>query len=351
MIHTHGGDVYSYDGGVIDFSANINPLGIPDELRAAVIRSAELIEMYPDPYCRRLRAAIAEREGVSSEYIVCGNGAAELIFSLTYSLRRKRVIIAAPAFSEYSRAAAAAGAEIVCIAASAETGYVHRGGIDTCIESGSDIVFICNPANPTGALMDRDYIEKVLIRAERTGAVVVADESFLGFVENSEEYSCISLTEKYKRLVVLKSFTKLYAIPGIRVGYIICSDSAVREGIYSSRQPWTVSTAAQEAGIAACKNTVFAERSRKYIADEREYIKKSFNALGIKYEEPHANYIFFYHRAGLKGELIKRGILIRDCSDYTGLKPGCFRAAIRTREENMALIQGLAELGNEKQGG
>lgn len=344
MIYTHGGDTYSYSRDMLDFSANINPLGTPDDIKKAVKECANGLERYPDPYCRQLRFAIAARESVRSEHIVCGNGAAELIFSLAYFIRPNRAVIAAPAFAEYSRATEAAGAEIVYHTAKAENGYVHSGDIADRIESDRDMVFICNPANPTGALMDRDDIESVLKRAEDTGAVAVVDECFLDFADDNEKYSCRSLTEKYRNLVVLKSFTKMYAVPGIRIGYIICSDSGIREGIYRARQPWTVSSLAQAAGIAACKNTAYAERSRKYIAKEREYLKKSFDRLGVVYEQPGANYIFFYHRPELKQELIERGILIRDCSDYAGLNTGCFRAAIRTHEENRALIRDLEEL-------
>lgn len=344
MIYTHGGDIYSYGDNIIDFSANINPLRTPDSVKEAVKSCAYGLESYPDPYCRRLVSAIAERERVKSEYIVCGNGAAELIFSLAYSIRPKRAVIAAPAFEEYSRAAEAAGAEIIYNIASAGNGYVHSGALADSIENDKDIVFVCNPANPTGALTARGDIEIILKRAEEAGAVAVIDECFLDFVDDPEKYSCISLTEKYKRLVILRSFTKLFAIPGIRVGYIICSDPKIREGIHMARQPWTVSSAAQAAGTAACNDTAYVERSRKYIAVEREYIKENFDRLGIAYEEPHANYIFFYHRQELRSELIKRGILIRDCSDYAGLDNGCFRAAIRTREENAVLIKNLEEL-------
>lgn len=344
MIYTHGGDIYSYGDGILDFSANINPLGTPVSVKEAVIKCAAELERYPDPYCRSLRQAVAERERVNNEYVVCGNGAAELIFSLTYFIKPKRVIIAAPAFAEYSRAAESAGSEIVYHTASAENGYVHSSSLAYDIKSDRDMVFICNPANPTGALMNRDDIEKVLKRTEETGAIAVIDECFLDFVNHSEKYSCRFLTEKYKNLVILRSFTKMYAVPGIRLGYIICSDNGIREGIYRSRQPWTVSSIAQAAGIAACSDTAHAECTQKYIAREREYIKQNFDRMGIVYEEPNANYIFFYHKPDLKAELIKRGILIRDCSDYAGLKPGCFRAAIRTHEENTVLIKNLEDL-------
>lgn len=344
MIHRHGGDIYEYDREMLDFSANINPLGVPSSVREAIIKSAYEIEKYPDPYCRKLRSLISEREEIDSKNIICGNGAAELIFNLTYSLRPKKALIAAPAFAEYSRAAAASGAEIVYSVASAEKGYIHGTELTDKIDEDTEIVFICNPSNPTGAVMRRDTIEAVVSKAEAAGAVTVVDECFLDFLKAHCERSCVRLTEKYKNLVVLKSFTKMYAIPGIRLGYMICSDPVLMEKMYVSRQPWSVSTSAQEAGKAACIDTEHAERTRVYIASERDYIKQSFDRLRIRYEEPNANYIFFYHKPELKAELIKRGILIRDCSDYEGLNKGCYRAAIRTHSENEILIKNLSEL-------
>lgn len=334
MIYGHGGDTYKYGRGIIDFSANINPLGMPE----TVIRAARDADagVYPDPKSGRLRSAIAGVTGVSSDDIICGNGAAALMFTLAAALRPKLTLIPEPAFSEYERAVKSVGSEVAY--------YAEDSGAAGAITGKTELVFICSPNNPTGYLIDRSSIRAAVERAAEFGAAVVVDECFNDFLDEPERYSVSGLTAEYKNLIVLRSFTKMYAMPGLRLGYMLCSDRALIERMYSERQPWEISAPAEAAGTAACFAAEHAARTRAYIHTEREYIKRGFDRLGIRYMEPSANFIMFYHRPGLKEKLLKKNILIRSCSDFRGLGADCYRAAVRLHEENIMLIKALEEL-------
>ena len=329
----HGGDVYRYGNDILDFSANINPLGTPVEVLSA-FRESDVCK-YPDPYNTELRNAISDMTGADPDRIICGNGAASLIFTLSNALRPRKTLIAAPSFSEYERAVKSVGSEIAY--------YDEKENILPKIENDVDMIFVCNPNNPTGTLKQIEELEALLERASEAGAFVLLDECFNDFIELPEKYSAVYLTEKYKNLAVLRSFTKMYAIPGLRLGYMICSDRVVLERIYSSRQAWEVSAPAEAAGIAACMLAEHCRKTRAYIKEEREYMTREFARLGIKYREPSANFIFFYHKPYLKQILLRKGILIRSCSNYVGLDDGCFRAAVRLHSENMTLIKSLEE--------
>lgn len=344
MKYIHGGDTYNYGGEIIDFSSNINPIGTPDFIKNAIINSISEICKYPDPYSTELRKHIGEYENTDKEYIVCGAGAAELMFNTVSAIKPKNALIAVPSFAEYERALNNTDTEIVYYNTRKENGYKIDLGITEYIKSNTDIIFICNPSNPTGALTDVTVIEKILKQAEKCNTYVVVDECFNDFLDNGNESSCKRFLSEYKKLIILKSFTKMYCMPGIRLGYMMCSDISFNERIYYTRQPWNICAMAVEAGKAACSQKEYAKTVRDYIRVERKYMVSEFDKLGIEYEKPNANFIFFYHRQNLKRELIKKGVLIRDCSNYRGIDGYCYRVAIRNHEENEKLIKALKEV-------
>ena len=333
MEYIHGGDAFRYAPGIIDFSANINPLGTPPEVAAAA--AAADIAAYPDPKSSALRSAIAEMTGAAEDDIICGNGAASLMFTLAAAVKPRVTLIPEPAFAEYERAARSAGSEIV---------YYPEDGISDIAADAADLIFICTPNNPTGYLTGRSAVIAAAERAAKRGAVVAVDECFNDFLDCPERYSVSGLTAEYKNLAVIRSFTKMYAIPGLRLGYMLCSDRELTGRMYVLRQPWEVSAPAEAAGIAACAAREHAVRTREYIHAEREYIKRGFDRLGIVYREPSANFIMFRHEPGLRERLIGRGILIRSCAGFRGTGGGWFRAAVRRHEENALLIKALEEL-------
>ncbi|MCH5212378.1 MAG: aminotransferase class I/II-fold pyridoxal phosphate-dependent enzyme [Oscillospiraceae bacterium] len=317
MNYTHGGNAFEYGTEILDFSTNVNPLGTPDAVKAAAAAAIRNIDKYPDYKCTELRKAISAREGVPEDWIICGNGAAELIYTAMYAIKPDEAIVHDPTFSEYAAAVRAAGGNVS--------------------DSDGDVEFICNPNNPTGLLTPKEAIKEAL----KSGRTVFADECFIEFVMNAKDYSCVDWMKEYKNLVILKSFTKMYAMPGLRLGYLMTSDKELINKMYLSRQPWSVSSIAQAAGIAAAKDTNTPEFMRSYIRSARAALESGFDRLGIEYLPSAANFIIFKSEPGLKEKLLKHRILIRDCSDFKGISGRFYRVAVRTGGDNRRLLKAL----------
>ncbi|MCD8036706.1 MAG: aminotransferase class I/II-fold pyridoxal phosphate-dependent enzyme, partial [Clostridiales bacterium] len=206
----------------------------------------------------------------------------------------------------------------------------------------ADMVFICRPNNPVGNCMSLEQLLFVFDECKKTNTFAVLDECFMDFV--TEEKSAVKYIEDYDNILILKAFTKMFALPGVRLGYGICSNAEVIEKIYDVRQPWNVSHTAEMAGIVACgiyEDTV--KKTRQFIEAERAFITSELKRLGVKYFEPSANYIFFKAYDGLKQDMAERSILIRACGNYSGLTNEFYRIAVRGREDNKRLISALEE--------
>ena len=314
--HIHGGDVYKYDH-CLDFSANCNPLGTPQSVKQAIIDSVEDLSDYPRVGCGPLKEAIADYEYTKKEYLICGNGAADLIFSLSRALNPKKALLPAPTFAEYEQA---------------------------LVREKPDIIFLCNPNNPTGITIPQDLLEEILETCAMQGIFMVVDECFLDFVKDPEKYTLKGKLEKYPGLFILKAFTKRYAIPGVRLGYGFCSDREVLDRMEAVTQPWNVSTMAQQAGMAALKESEYVEAGRQIIFRESAWMKEKMRQVGLTVYPSEANYIFFYGPEDLFERCVAKGILIRDCSNYLGLKKGYYRVAVKLHEQNEKLIEVLEEV-------
>lgn len=346
----HGGDRYGAalqspytQEELLDFSASINPLGMPESIERAVIEGLTSSRHYPDPLCRRLRAALAEKEGTKAENILCGNGGADLIYRLVYALKPRQALVTAPTFAEYEEALRQTGTNI----------HLHRlpssmklgEDILEAVTKDLDLIFICNPNNPTGLLTDRALLEKLLKKAEAHSTCVCIDECFLDFVKEKEAYTLTGLLPQYPHLLILKSFTKLYAMPGLRLGYLLSENQRLLKKIRQAGQPWSVSEPAQQAGIAALTETDFRARTLTLVETERERLKKALTSLGCRVWPGQANYLCFRAPGtpDLYEKLLAKGILIRLCSNYHNLTKEDYRIAIRTPEENKRLIQAMSE--------
>ena len=227
--YVHGGNIYDENGyaneNIIDFSANINPLGIPGEVLAAAKNSAANANVYPDSRCRLLTAKLAEFEEVDKSHIFCSNGASDILFRLAFAVKPKKILVTAPSFADYERAGKAAGAEIIYYGLKKENKFaVDTDIVNAILEASPDIVFICNPNNPTGNLTNTETLEDIAAACKSVGSILLADECFLDFVEESHRYSAKPLLHEYKNIVILKAFTKIFALPGLRLGYAICGD-------------------------------------------------------------------------------------------------------------------------------
>ena len=207
-----------------------------------------------------------------------------------------------------------------------------------------DIIFLCNPNNPTGITVPQDLLEEILETCAMQGIFMVVDECFLDFVKDSEKHTLKGKLEKYPGLFILKAFTKRYAIPGVRLGYGFCSDGEVLDRMEAVTQPWNVSTMAQQAGMAALKESEYVEAGRQIIFRESAWMKERMRQVGLTVYPSEANYIFFYGPEDLFERCVAKGILIRDCSNYPGLKKGYYRVAVKLHEQNEKLIEVLEEV-------
>lgn len=353
LIDKHGADIYTASeksgiqmDSIIDFSANINPLGIPESVKKAAINSIEKANKYPDINARELIKNIAKWENVPEEWIFPSNGAAEAIFRIAFYLCPKRGIVTAPTFSEYENSLVAAGSFVDYYNLKEEDDFKIQDDFVSRINVNTNIIFLCNPNNPTGQLTNKETMVKILDRCKEVGAFVVIDECFLDFVENVEEYSSVNLLEKYNNLIILKAFTKIYAIPGIRLGYCISSNKDVIEGLKISGPPWNVSNIAQAAGIAALKEKVYVKKTVQFIKIQRMYLVHELKKLNVKVFNSHTNFILFKveDNVDLKEEMLKKSILIRSCSNYKMLDNSFYRIAVKTHEDNLLFIKALKEI-------
>ncbi len=345
-MHIHGGDIYTYQN-MLDFSANINPLGIPESVVRAAAAGAAASAAYPDTKCRRLKAAIAAHEQVPKEYIVCGNGAADLIYQLALAARPKRALLLAPGFYEYEQALRTVGCRVDFFYLKEEDGFRLTDAYLEALTPGVDIVFLCNPNNPTGLAVPRPLLRKVLAKCRKIGARLVMDECFNEFLDEPAAYSLKPELAAYPNLFILKAFTKIYAMPGLRLGYGLCADGALLAALAEAAQPWSVSLPAQEAGLAALTETEYVARARALVKAERERLQNALAALGCRTYGSMANYIFFRSVPGLAEAARTHDILLRDCSNYEGLCPGYFRAAVKLPEQNDRLLAVLTQCFSE----
>ena len=338
----HGGDIYAYDRDLLDFSVNLNPLGMPDRVLRAVREHAEEYDRYPDPHCRALRRALSVRESVPEKWLVFGNGAADLIVRLCMVLKPKRALLPAPTFSEYEKAVRLAGGEVRRFFLRQEAGYQVTADYADAVQLGDSVVFLCNPNNPTGALAEPGTVEALLSACGQVGAVLVVDECFLPFTDGR---SCQSWLRAYPNLMVLRAFTKLYAMAGLRLGYLMCADEDLAGRIGAWGQSWSVSAPAQVAGLAAVSEEGWPERTRRFLRMERPWMTDALGALGFFVYPSHSNFLLFQARPDLWDRAMALGVMLRPCSNFPGLDGSYFRIGLKKRVQNEMLLQVLKEIG------
>lgn len=342
----HGGDVYG--GGItLDFSTNTNPLGTPPGVLEAVCRALPRLHRYPDPYCRRLVQAIAGHEQVPASYILCGNGAADLIYTYCAALRPRTAVELAPTFGEYGAGLAQVGCRVApYFLHQAENFDLDERFLSFLEEKKPEVLFLCNPNNPTGRLIPLPLLEQILQYCAAQGARLFLDECFLDLTEDG--VSAKSLLAAHPELLILKAFTKSYGMAGIRLGYCLCADNALLRRMAAASPPWNVSTPAQSAGVAALAERDFLQRTLSLVRTERRWLTDNLTALGFWVCPSHANYLLFRGPLGLREGLLQQGIAIRGCGNYNGLGDGWYRIAVRPHGENEALITAIRQFCKEK---
>ena len=304
-----------------------------------------MIEHYPDVRCEALREAISRFEQVNMEEILCGNGAAELFFAAVQAVRPQKALVTAPSFSEYEEALRSVGAEVEYYYLCEEDNFQIREDYVDKLSEEIDMIFLCNPNNPTGQIIDRDMLIQILDRCKKQNIIVILDECFLEFLDEPNRYEMSDLREEYPNLLIIKAFTKIFSMPGLRLGYAISSNQDILEEMSWKLQQWNVSVPAQMAGVAALeKPKEYIRQTREYVSGQREYMRNIMKMMGYVVFASKANYLFFKGRPGLEKEALEAGFLIRDCQNYEGLSEGFYRIAVRTKEENERLITWLGRL-------
>lgn len=342
--YSHGGDIYLYeDRRILDFSANINPLGLPQGVKRAMVQAVDSCDIYPDPFCRKLRKAISQWEGIPFENIYCSNGAADLIDRLILGLKPKKALLAVPSFGEYERALNRVDCKITYFYMTEEEEFKLTNRFLECLSPEIDLIFICNPNNPTGHLIDETLLQDILEYCEKNDIYVIMDECFIDFLAESEQVTIKRKIHIYQNLVVMKAFTKLFAMAGIRLGYCFTANKDILDKLYQSGQPWAVSNMAQQAGIAAVKEQEYIERAKAMTEAQSSRLKRELTKLGYRVYDSRANFIFFYAKDcnNLKEVLLSDNILIRNCDNYKGLHEGYYRIAIKRPYENELLLDSL----------
>lgn len=345
----HGGDIEGYrllhSTEPLDFSSNANPFGTPPAVREAIARAAARADRYPDPLCRRLTAAIAADQGVDPSQVLAGNGAADIIFRLAHALHPKRALVCAPTFDEYEQALATVGCAVDHHLLHREDGWEVDASLADALLPDHDVLFVCNPNNPTGLVVEPDTMAAIEDRCRELDVLLAVDECFLGFVDGWRDLTMRWHVASNPGLVVFDAFTKLYGMAGVRLGYCLASDIELVEKMRKAWQPWSVSLIAQEAGIAAIEECEgYLRESLDEIRTERSWLLEQLQSLGLAPLLGRADYLFFEcDVADLTERMESHGILIRDCSNYAGLGPGAYRIAVRRHNANERLIAALAQ--------
>ncbi|MDI6703657.1 MAG: threonine-phosphate decarboxylase CobD [bacterium] len=353
----HGGNIkeaierYNLKGKrILDFSANINPLGPPDYVRDIILDNIDCIKHYPDPQSKELKTMVAQYLGVGEENVIVGNGSMELIYLITKALFHREGLIPSPTFREYESSLKSFGSTPRYLRIREEDDFqLYSDDIIKNLHR-SKLLFLCNPNNPTGRMIGREELKTLINHTEKNGVFVVIDEAFIDFVNDAQDESMVNLAATGKNIFVLRSLTKFFALPGLRIGYGVGNSGLIRrlEGI---RGVWSVNTFAQAVGSQVLKDKGFIKKTCEFIKEERRYL---FDALsGFNSLKPYLSSVNFLlikliqdkvNSKYLTQALGKRGIMIRDCSSFRYLNSRFIRIAIRRREDNLCLINNLREV-------
>lgn len=346
---SHGG-IYSVDHRQVkvDCSSSVNPLGAPRKAIRIIEKGASVLaSVYPDPECTELRAMLARGIGMDAGRIAVGNGAVEIIHWFAQAFAKKRVAIPAPTFCEYELASQRAGANITFVPLAHDFGLDAGAVIDAA--HGADAVFLCNPNNPTGLLATAEI--KKIIKSVDSSTKILLDECFIELADKAD--TLVGMVSSYDNLVVLRSLTKSHGLAGLRVGYSVSSQDIV-EKLSAFRVPWNVNGLAQAAGIAAISDAAHVARAARLVKKERKFLYNSIKKMrSIVPLASDANY-FLVKLNGIgstefRDALLKKtGVLVRDCSTFTGMGSQHVRIAVKTRKENLPVVKALERMENGK---
>lgn len=332
----HGGN---FPDGILDFSVNINPLGMPESVKKILAGNIGRFSEYPDPDCVELVQKLSEHEKIRPGNIVCGNGAADLIYRLVHALKPRRALLTSPTFSEYEKALTETDCRIKFHALrETENFYVTERILDDLHDV--DIFFLCDPNNPTGSLVRCELMEKIIQRCTEENILLVVDRCFMEFTGRIGS-DPILLNE---HTVILKAFTKIYAMAGLRLGYMISGSEKLSEKVRHTGQCWSVSVPAQLAGIAALQEPEYIKKTVLFIRQERDYLCRSVKRPEIKIYPSETNYLFMHCTMPFDKLLLQKKIAVRSCKNYHGLNDSYFRIAVKNHNDNERLVKAVNEI-------
>lgn len=358
IINPHGGDIYiaSKEYGykiedIMDYSANINPLGVPQGLKEKIIASIDQLVNYPDPDCTVLKEAISQYLKISEENIIVGNGASEIIFLLFEVLAPKKVMIPAPSFSEYAQAAARNGAEVSYFRLKEEQDF--KLDIQELMQQMTeevDAIILCNPNNPTSTLVSREDLLNLLEHASKKNIQLIVDEAFIELTDGANANSMIEYMKENDNLFVVRAFTKLFAIPGLRLGYGVGNVKTIKR-LWEKKLPWSVNGLACCVGEYLGESSNYLEKTKTWITQEKLWFYKELQELeGMKVYKPETNFILLklldkgMNSWKLKEQLAQKGLLIRDASNFVFLNDRFIRVAIKDRQSNIKFLRTFTEI-------
>jgi len=352
----HGGTIYTIarDMGVtteqlIDFSANINPLGFSPRVKKALLQNEGTILHYPDREAYDLVCQLSRYHGIPAHSILAGNGSTELIFLLPRVLRPKRVLLVVPTFSEYETSIRNVNEHVFYFKTLEKDQFcINAERLLRELRKGYDTLYICNPGNPTGVLTPHDVLLDVVKYARAKATRVIIDETFIDF---NESQSLKYLIKHFENLYVLRSMTKFFGLPGLRVGYVISSEKNIIK-LREQQEPWTMNVLAQYASIESLKDRAYIRRSILYVPEARRKLIMELNKIPyLKIFPSAANYLLLKLEKSvpikvpqLYERLLQKGIIIRKCDSFEGLDDTYFRVAVRKNSENVRLVAELKKV-------
>ena len=334
----HGGNVYTGETVVLDFSINVSPFGTPPKVKEAIAATLDGFDIYPDPNCCALREALSRHHGLEKERILCGNGASDLIFRICAWKKAKLALVLAPGFSEYERGVLRFGGAVREYLLSDRNDFLLTEDFLNALTPDVDIVFLCNPNNPTGRLIPEGLLKRIISVCKEKKITLVLDECFISFTRGNSMQGFL-----HPDFLILRAFTKMYGMAGIRLGYLLgCPETLKEIAPYGSE--WSVSTVAQVAGIGALSQEGWEEKTRQEVEKQRDRMKRELENMGFSVIPGEGNFLLVRGREGIAGKLKEKGILVRRCDNFSGLDGTYFRIGLKLQKENERLLNALEEV-------
>lgn len=342
----HGGEESTCN--MLDFSVNTNPLGMPEYVKRVLKNDVDSFARYPDRNCTELISLMADKwygSNVSTEMIIAGNGASELIDLAVRAIAPKSALLCAPSFSGYEKALVNCNAQIEYYNLTEQKGFALDDDYFIQLAKKPDLVFLCNPNNPTGVCIDINILDSIAKYCESNGIFMIVDECFLSFVNEADKKTFVYKLKDYPHVLVINAFTKIYAMAGIRLGCALSANSMLINKMKHLQPEWSVSAIAQECGIACIENHIedaeYRRLTKDTVNEERDFLTEQLEQLDCKVVNGEANFLLVKTPVPIHEKLLKENILVRNCDNFYGLDDFYIRIAVKKHEDNLRLIQAL----------